>query len=130
MKKHSVPPIAIQYIRSVLHDMGINHIVGNNGSLSFVKFSHPTSGEVTTVHFEDGVPSAEKGSSEGPHFVVQEKTLNADEIKTTRFTAILPLLQHLDVDPELIKSLRDKFEASKARRAAESQEPASPRMGM
>lgn len=130
MNKHSVPPIAIQYIRSVLHDMGINHLVGNNGSQSFVKFSHPTSGEVTTVHFEDGTPSAEKGSPEGPHFVVQEKTLNAEDIKTTRFTAILPLLQHLDVDPELIESLRSKFEASKARREAASVEPASPRMGM
>lgn len=130
MKKLTVPPIAIQGIRSILHELGINHIVVNKGKDSYVKFSHPATLEVTTVSFDDSALASSNTASNGPYFVVQEKKMNTEEIVTTRFKTILPMLQHLSVDQDFIVDLRERFEAAKARRIAAEAEPLSPRLGM
>lgn len=119
----------LNYVRAILFEQRINHYLhekaGTDGHITLLS---PTTGAVTSIHFDKGEPGAEKGTPEGPHFVVHQKATATSEAVTSNFTTIQPLLQFLNVDEEKINSLRIKFVAAQA--VNDLTEKLTPRMGM
>lgn len=128
--KNAVPASrAINYVRSILFDQKINHFLHEKpGTDNYLTLISPSNGAVASVHFDMGAPGAEKGSPEGPRFVVHEKATASSAAVTHNFTTIEPLLQYLNINNEKISDLRRKFSAAQTtNRLVDS---LSPRMGM
>lgn len=121
MTSRNSAPGAIQYLRSLLHDMSVNHYVAIQGGEYHVRFYNPSTSAFNSVRFLGETPNF------SPHFEVVERAAGSTELQTKRFHTLRPLLEHLGLNDDMIAKQRIRFNASRNR---SDQTPDAPKMTM